>query len=291
LWPVLGEGLVLRLLARELLCFDPGRIRLTDQALLAELPEPEQLHLFDDSDDFCAVSLTPPWKDAVWYRQPRMLDPVRIAAWWLGFESPVNEILCRRPVRFHRGNCTESAWRAAEEKSAEVLERILASRAVLRLCRSLRVAGMSQSALALAVGLLDLDLADRWKTPWTLFLPTNQALSDDASWQFQHLLMEWNGRKLRRFLAAHTVSGLVELGRPWSPGARVSGHRTLRSELGTELEIDASGHPPRIGPARIVGHAFDIDNVRVYPIDSTLPFKPSPSANPARRAPERGRRA
>jgi hypothetical protein len=272
LWPVPGEGLLLRLLARELMCFDPVRIRLTDQALLAELPDPERLHLFTDSDELCAVSLTPPWKDSGWYREHRRLDPVRIAAWWLAWESPANDLLCRRPVRFHRGIRATAAWRAAEEASGEVVDRILASRSLLRLCRTLRVVGMDQSALALAVALFNFDLAQTWKTPATLFLPTNRALSDQLGPRFRDLLREDGGASLRRFVGAHTVEGRVELGMPWSSGPERCDRQSFRDALGRPLEVDASCDPPRAGSARVVGHAFEVDGVRIYPIDAPFPF-------------------
>ena len=278
LWPVPGEGLLLRLLARELLCFD-SRIPLNDQALLAELPDLARTHLFDDSDELCAVSLTPAWKDFTWYRQPRRFDPVRIATWWLVYDSPVNDVLCRQPVRFHRGIRDEAAWREVTEQSAAAVERIRTSRNVLRLCRTLRFAGMDQSALALAVALLDLDLLDIWKIPATLFLPTNQACQEHLGWRFHHLLMEWDGEKLRRFLGAHSVPGLVELGRPWSPGSASGVGQSLRTVLGETLELDTTRRDsPRVGSARVVGYGFDVDGVRVYPIDTPLCFGREPGA-------------
>jgi hypothetical protein len=269
LWPVRGEGLVLRLFARELFCFD-SRIQLNHQALLAELPDPARTHLFSDSDELCAVSLTPAWKDFTWYRQPRRFDPVRIATWWLIYDSPVNDVLCRQPVRFHRGVRDEAAWREAVEKSDAAVARIRVSRSVLRLCRTLRVVGMDQGALALAVALLDLDLVDTWKVPATLFLPTNQACHEHLGWRFDHFLMEWDGEKLRRFLGAHTVSGLVELGRPWSPGHASAGRQSLSTVLGETLALDTTCDPPRVGRASVVGYGFDVDGVRVYPIDAPL---------------------
>lgn len=269
LWPVRGEGLLLRLLARELFCFDP-KVELNQQALLAALPDLSRTHLFRDSDEFCAVSLTPSWKDSGWYRQPRLFDPVRIAAWWLIYDSPINDVLCREPVRFHRGIRDEAAWRAVESASNEVIERTVVSRDVLRLCRTLRVAGLDRSALALAYALLDLDLIDTWQTPATLFLPTNEACAEHLDWRFDHLLVEWDGGKLRRFLAAHSVPGLVELGRPWSAAAPSTERQALRTASGGALEIDASSNPPRIGGARVAGHSFDVAGVRVYPIDAPL---------------------
>jgi hypothetical protein len=269
LWPVRGEGLMLRLLARELLCFDAS-IALNEQALLAELPDLARTHLFTDSDELCAVSLTPAWKDFVWYRQPRRFDPVRIAAWWLIYDSPVNDVLCRQPIRFHRGVRDEAAWRQVADQSAAAVERILSSRSVLRLCRTLRVLGLDQSAVALAVGLLDLDLVDTWKVPATLFLPTNQAWQEHLGRRFDQLLMDSDGEELRRLLGAHRVPGLVELGRPWSSGSAPAGRQSLRTVLGETLELDTTRDPPRVGNASVVGHAFDVDGVRVVPIHAPL---------------------
>ena len=67
LWPIKNDGFLLRFLARELFCFEPGAYPLNKQALLACLPPREKIHVFDDAREFLGVSLTPRWKDTEWY--------------------------------------------------------------------------------------------------------------------------------------------------------------------------------------------------------------------------------
>jgi uncharacterized surface protein with fasciclin (FAS1) repeats len=199
-----------------------------------------------------------------------VLDPVRIAAWWLVYDSPVNDLLCRQPVRFHRSIRDETAWKRVEEQSFEVVERIVASRGVLKVCRALRIAGLTQGARLLATALLELDLAKEWITPSTLFVPTDQAFEKLPAWRMQMLLSDWDGHRLRRFLDTHRVAGHVELGNPWSADAPELAKTWLESVGGAPLELDTSGDAPRVGTARVIGQSFDIEGVRIYPMDAPL---------------------
>ena len=52
LWPIEGDGFLLRLLARELFCFEPGRYPLNAQSLLAQMPPDNEIHVFRDSREF-----------------------------------------------------------------------------------------------------------------------------------------------------------------------------------------------------------------------------------------------
>ena len=67
LWPIEGDGFLLRLLARELFCHEPGHYALNAQSLLAQMPHDNEIYVFRDSREFLGVSFTPLWKDMEWY--------------------------------------------------------------------------------------------------------------------------------------------------------------------------------------------------------------------------------
>ncbi len=103
LWPVEGDGFVLRLLARELFCFQPGRYALNAQSLLSKLPPSEEIQVFCDSREFLGLSLTPLWKDMEWYLKRRQLDPLFVGRWWISYDSPVNDYISTFNLRFTCG--------------------------------------------------------------------------------------------------------------------------------------------------------------------------------------------
>ena len=111
LWPIEGDGFLLRLLARELFCFEPGRYPLNAQSLLAQMPPDKEIHVFRDSREFLGVSFTPLWKDMEWYLAPRRLDPLFVGRWWIDYDSPINDHLSALNLRFTCGTADESRWR------------------------------------------------------------------------------------------------------------------------------------------------------------------------------------
>ena len=119
-WPVEGDGFLLRLLARELFCFEPGRYPLNANALLARMPPREDICVFRDAGKFLGVSLTPLWKDMEWYLARRRLDPLFVGRWWVKYDSPVNDYISAVNLRFGCGGGDEASWRRAEQ-SADAL--------------------------------------------------------------------------------------------------------------------------------------------------------------------------
>ena len=120
LWPIKNEGFLLRLLARELFCFEPGSYPLNTQALLARMPPVDEICVFRDAQEFLGVSLTPLWKDMEWYLPQNKLDPPFLGRWWITYDSPVNDYLSACNLRFGCGYENKNAWRRAE-LSAEIL--------------------------------------------------------------------------------------------------------------------------------------------------------------------------
>jgi hypothetical protein len=253
-----GEGLLVRVLARELFCFDPNRFQRNHQTLLATLPQPHEVHLFDDSDELCSLSLTPLFKDHTWYSARNRLDPVSTALWWLDYDSPVNAFLWRQPVRYHTGVRSEESWARAERESESAIARIEAIRELLRLHRALRGVGLAAFSRCLARAALQGDLAAHWDVmqPATLLAPTDRALAplDDE-------LHDASPDRLVRFVLAHRLEGHLDLPAPWRPRDRSTSHPASPGD-------DLARHG-------VSGHGFAVGTLDVYPTQDARALPPA----------------
>ena len=177
LWPIEGDGFLLRLLARELFCFEPGRHPLNAQSLLAQMPPDNEIHVFRDSREFLGVSFTPVWKDTEWYLAPRRLDPLFVGRWWIDYDSPMNDHLSTFNLRFTCGTVDESNWRLAEAQADVLLKHLRSAREFVRILMTLNQMGHSRAAAFLAAALRVHGLARRWpwRGPFLMLVPTDQA--------------------------------------------------------------------------------------------------------------------
>jgi hypothetical protein len=251
---VRGEGLLVRLLTRELFCFEPARFALTDQALLREVPDPDELHVFDDSDELCALSLTPLFKDHDWYTAQNVIDPAEVGLWWLQYDSPSNRFLWQRPIRYHTGEVTEEKWAAIERESEPLFHEFERVRELLRLHQALRTVGLDAFARVLGEATLRGELARHWdpREPATLLVPTDRAVAP-----FAHELGNASPERLTRFLVAHCKTGHLDLPAPWRPRTRAP-------------RMSEHSEPPRVGGASLAGYGFGLGELEVYPIDRPL---------------------
>jgi hypothetical protein len=177
LWPVEGDGFLLRLLARELFCFEPERYPLNAQSLLAQIPSDDEIHVFDDSREFLGVSFTPLWKDMEWYLAPRRLDPLFVGGWWTRYDSPVNDRISKFNLRFTCGTADEARWRLAEARANTLISHLRSAREFLRVISTLDQAGHKRAAAFLAAALRTRGLARRWphRGPFLILAPTDEA--------------------------------------------------------------------------------------------------------------------
>jgi hypothetical protein len=177
LWPIKGDGFLLRLLARELFCFEPGYYALNSQSLLAQKPPAGEVHVFRDSREFLGVSLTPFWKDMEWYLAARRLDPLFVGRWWGDYESPMNDDISARNLRFFCGTADERHWRAAEAHADALMTHLRSAREFVRMMMTLNRMGHSRAAAFLASALRIYGLARRWphRGPFVVLAPSNEA--------------------------------------------------------------------------------------------------------------------
>jgi hypothetical protein len=177
LWPIEGDGFLLRLLARELFCFEPGHYALNSQSLLAQMPPDDEIHVFRDSREFLGVSFTPLWKDMEWYLARRQLDPLFVGRWWIDYDSPMNDYLSTINLRFTCGTADEAPWRSAESQADALFSHLRSAREFVRILVTLMRMGHSRAAAFLASALRVHGLARRWphRGPFVVLVPTDEA--------------------------------------------------------------------------------------------------------------------
>ena len=177
LWPVEGDGFLLRLLARELFCFEPGRYQLNAKSLLAQRPPDKEIQVFRDSREFLGVSLTPLWKDMEWYLRRSRIDPLFTGRWWITYDSPLSDYISAFDLRFTCGKGDEMCWRKAGQQARNMLTYIRSAREFMRVLMTLGEIGHSRSASFLASALRVHGLARRWahRGPFVVLAPDDAA--------------------------------------------------------------------------------------------------------------------
>jgi hypothetical protein len=210
LWSVPGEGFLMRVLVREMFCYDPALIDLNQQALPAHPIDPELIHYINDSDDLFSLSLAPLKKDVEWYADRRPLSTLRLASWWLTYDSPANDIVVAHRFYMHVGPRTPSKWRPVELQSDALIRRTIGTREILRTIGALADDfSYARQVLSLALAATKLPWMISRTVPVTLLLPTNTAV---LRWIFEggeDLLREPRGSKLVRLILGHVVIGRV----------------------------------------------------------------------------------
>lgn len=238
LWTVPGEGLLMRILAREVFAIDPNLFELTPQALLAKKPDLDTVHFVSESDDLFAMSLAPFAKDVEWYLKPTALSVLDIARWWLIYDSPANDVLARQYFRFHTTEMTPAKWRRAEIESDYLIRRLIATREVLRAIVGIPRPELKSIKLVVLIALTQAKLATAvpWTGGLTFLLPDEQAMylwlrstSED--------LLAGNARALLDVIRGHILLDKVDFfsGRDAVLRAADGGTRYLTWQNGSPL--------------------------------------------------------
>lgn len=151
IWPVRGEGLLVRVLARECLLFDPKIYSLNEQSLIAVDAPPDEIDFVDDSDQLFAVSLAPLGKDMEWCSMHRTAEFTWVARWWLEFDSPLNDLTAATKIRIHYADPTESSWRQVEFGANLFVRRAAIYREAIRIWQALHQLKCDRAAELLAL--------------------------------------------------------------------------------------------------------------------------------------------
>jgi hypothetical protein len=204
LWPIAGGGFMLRLLARELFCFEPGRYKLNSQSLLACHPASEEIEVLRDSREFLGVSFSPLWKDTGWYLRRAQLDPLFTGRWWIHYDSPINDTISAFDLHFTCGKADEQHWRRAKQQADNLLIHLRSAREFTRILERLRQMGHWHTASFLAWTLTIHGLARRWphRGRFVVLAPTDKAIERAG---LVHVLRDTNAAEARRIIEAHVA--------------------------------------------------------------------------------------
>ena len=205
LWPVADDGFLLRLLARELFCFEPGGYPLNAQALLARMPPLDEVCVFGDAREFLGISLTPLWKDMEWYLAPNRLDPLFIGRWWVIYDSPANDHISALNLRFGCGNGDDQAWWRAEQSADVLMTHLRSAREFCRILETLVRMNHTRAAAFLASALRVQGLARRWphREPFVVLAPTDEAFERAG---FERLPGDGiSAAQIRKMIEAHVA--------------------------------------------------------------------------------------
>lgn len=276
LFPVKGDGFLLRLLARELFCFEPGRYELNAQALLARFPPLDEIHVFDNSREFLGLSLTPLWKDMEWYLSPNRLDPLSVGRWWITYDSPFNDYLSGRNLRFTTGSADEASWRRVEREADIAVTHFKLAREFIRILLVMQDAGCMRAAGFLAAALRVHGVERRWpfRGPFLVLAPRDGAFQDRAGMLFPGA--ETDVSEVIALLKAH-VAPLPE-GRALMEGEEVT---TLagRSTRLTDVESARMSGDNMVLPVETFLH----DDIMISGRDMDAAVMPKIPAGPAER--------
>lgn len=265
LWSVPDEGILMRVLVREMFAYDPAMVDLNQQALVAHKLDRDLVHFVTDSDDLFALSLTPANKDIEWYARPQGLDVRKVASWWLHYDSPINDVAAAGHFYIHAKPRTPANWRRAEQQSDMLVQRLTGTREGLRLLAFMDRPDLQRARQVLAAALLETKLARMLRSngPWTLLVPRNGAI---LRWLLEGgdaLLQSGNARRLMPYILGHLVTGRVQL--------RAGEDAELRTAGGVVRQLTWNNGAAEIDGIAVAVPGFELGRHRSYLVDAVLP--------------------
>ncbi len=275
LWAIPGEGFALRVLAREMFIFDPGRYQFNAVALPAQSLPPDEFAFLTDSDDLFAVSLATLGKDVGWHVNAHKADPVEIGGWWLAYDSPANDAMASQRIRWHFAPVTEKAWRAKERGADLFVRRAAGVREGLKAWQAARELGCSMASLglSLAVHTGPFARAVRGRGAAIILLPSDEAFARSGKDCFDRLLTPEASRTLTRLIRAHHLPDVGDAVEARDPlGALLHGQdcREVATADGARLLRSLPDGSYAIGDARVMQGPLLIGAHAVYVVDKLL---------------------
>jgi hypothetical protein len=280
-WPVAGEGVAIRCLAREMFLFDPNRIDISRQLLVGGGFDRGLLKFVDDSDDLYAISLAPLGKDVEWHMTPEPADLMSVARWWLAYDSPVNDTIASTCLRWHQGETTPARWSRVDRASALWVKRMMALREGLRVWRFLiddrSWSAAALLALALRTLILPRALAAGAGQAAVAFVPVEETLRLlEASLSNA----EQGGKALYEMLRRHVVFENVALAVAIEDRLATAGTLNLRSAAGESIAIQRDATGIRVAGHQAIGKGQRVGRHVLHMIDGVIgmPAIPAPRA-------------
>ena len=260
LWPIPGEGLLMRPLSALALGFNPRKYNVKTSFLLESVKDTRHFEFMNNSDDLCGVSLTPLRKDELWYSLFRSMDIDEVGAWWLEFYDPANDLLAKTPYYFHTCGTSSVAWQRARRMSDFFAFQAMTSRECIRVGRLLKRNGCTIAAEILATALYAARLRRhwRWQSPISIIAPSDQALAPYRQIIAERLLGPGLEKVLISFVTSHVFRGRLTTGR----ASTLTGHI---------LDVDAESNTLSVGGSRVV-RSFELPaQNKLFIVDNVLP--------------------
>jgi len=207
-WPIKGDGLLVRMLINVYNVFDPNKFQLTDQQLPALEHDTEEFIFITDSDSLFGVSLAPLSKDNIWYNRSRNADPVSIARWWLDYDSPANNQVVGQHIRFHTKKKPNSVlWGKSERRSDLFINKVISAREGMRIAKESQELGCRHAAsvilFSMETGVLVHTLSQN--APALVFVPDDNAMEAIDTGFYDQLMAVSSRHFLIQFLRNHVV--------------------------------------------------------------------------------------
>jgi fasciclin domain-containing protein len=199
--------LLVRVLARECLMFDPNAYQLNARALVDGTPVRSEIEFISDSDDFFAVSLMPLGKDMDWCLQRQKVEQTWLARWWLHYDSKLNDLVAATKVRIHYAEPTKSEWNKAEMGSDLFVHRAAVYREALRVWRALPELKCERSAELLAMAMQNgaiQHLTQRFGR-LVIFVPSDDGIDLIPEQRLAAIVHGSNGHRLKDLIRRHLV--------------------------------------------------------------------------------------
>jgi len=207
IWPIRGDGLLVRMLINVYNVFDPNRFQLNEQQLPTLEHKDEDYSFIQDSDVFFGTSLAPLGKDSIWYNRSRDADPISIARWWLEYDSPSNDQVASHDIKLHTKDYLPASWRKAERASDLFLNKIITAREGLRVAHASQELGCRHAAsiifYAVETGILHRTFARLERA--LIFVPDDDAMGSMKPELYTQLLSTGSRHFLIQFLRRHVV--------------------------------------------------------------------------------------
>ena len=275
LWTVPGEGILARVLAREMFLFDPAHFALNHVSLPADRIDPTDAYFMADSDELFAVSLAPLGKDVDWHLHPRSPDPVEIGGWWLDYDSPVNDFVAGHKIFWHYTPISSDKWRARSLGSDIFVRRTAAAREGIRIWHCARQLNCTKAApiLALAIHTGVFARAAQGRGPALVFVPSDKAMSRIPGADLDRLLAPEGAKALSALIRAHHVPDFGWSSDGDDPLSSILAGREdaeLATETGDALQIRRENSVITVNGARIVGSPAIAGGHAAYQVDSLL---------------------
>ena len=157
IWPIPGEGVTVRNLARELFLYDPSTLSTNQAALPEEGFNPSKSTFITDSDDLFAVSLAEIGKDTDWFIDRKPLDISTLSSWWIKYDSISNDFVSDQKIRWHFNEVNKSKWLAIETGADLLIYRARVGREMIRFWQFCQIVG-ARSVAKVAVVLNEVNL-------------------------------------------------------------------------------------------------------------------------------------